>query len=83
MVDIRQVREMWRSRECDLYCVSTAIWRMPAFARLDSTKSIKRYVPPNGTAGLARSIVRGIRRLPSPPARTIDRTFAGTAMRET
>ena len=27
--------------------------------------------PPNGTAGFARSAVRGIRRLPSPPASTI------------
>src|ERR1044071_5308495 len=34
-------------------------------------------MPPKGTAGLARSAVRGIRRLPSPPASTIDRTRAG------
>src|SRR5215467_6230276 len=33
-------------------------------------------MPPKGTAGLARSAVRGIRRLPSPPASTIARTFA-------
>jgi hypothetical protein len=57
-----------------LYCVKTAIWRIPAFARFDKTKSIKRYVPPNGTAGFARSIVNGISRLPSPPARTIAKT---------
>src|SRR5699024_377911 len=31
-------------------------------------------MPPNGTAGLARTCVRGISRLPSPPARTIART---------
>ena len=31
--------------------------------------------PPNGTAGLARSAVRGISRLPSPPARTMPKTF--------
>src|SRR4029453_3079666 len=32
-------------------------------------------MPPNGTPGLARSWVRGISRLPSPPARTMARTF--------
>ena len=29
-----------------------------------------RYLPPNGTAGFARSSVRGNNRLPIPPART-------------
>ena len=32
-------------------------------------------MPPNGTAGLARSAVRGISRLPSPPARTMASTL--------
>src|SRR6476659_5625677 len=32
-------------------------------------------MPPNGTAGLARSAVSGISRLPSPPARTMARTL--------
>src|SRR4051795_9955474 len=32
-------------------------------------------MPANGTAGLARSAVSGISRLPSPPARTIARTL--------
>ena len=32
-------------------------------------------MPANGTAGLARSAVSGISRLPSPPARTIASTF--------
>ena len=31
--------------------------------------------PAEGTAGFARSAVSGIRRLPSPPARTMTRTF--------
>src|SRR3954447_16645613 len=31
-------------------------------------------MPPNGTAGLARSAVSGHSRLPSPPARTMPRT---------
>src|SRR3954452_6279005 len=37
-----------------------------------------RYIPPNGTAGLARSAVNGISRLPSPPARTIASTSVAT-----
>src|SRR5437016_4371424 len=67
---------MCRSSECDLYWVSTTIFRYPALARLDSAKSIIRYRPPNGTAGLARSAVRGISRLPSPPASTIESTLS-------
>src|SRR5688572_7816127 len=31
-------------------------------------------MPPNGTAGFARSSVSGARRFPAPPARTIPRT---------
>src|SRR5215471_9160989 len=65
---------MWRSRLWLLYWVSTHILRMLALARLDSAKSISRYRPPNGTAGLARSAVSGLRRVPAPPARTIPRT---------
>src|SRR4051812_43422419 len=34
-------------------------------------------MPPNGTAGLARSAVRGIRCLPSPPASTMERILSG------
>src|SRR5918996_117750 len=33
------------------------------------------WLPPNGTAGLARSAVSGARRLPSPPASTIPNTL--------
>src|SRR5215212_589086 len=36
-------------------------------------------MPANGTAGLARSAVSGISRLPSPPASTIARTFGPAA----
>src|SRR5690242_4706310 len=36
-------------------------------------------MPPKGTAGFARSAVSGLRRLPSPPARTMPRT-RGSAM---
>ena len=70
---------MCLSSECDLYCVSTQIFRYPAFTRLDSTKSISLKLPPNGTAGLARSAVNGHSRFPSPPANTIPRTL-GLAM---
>src|SRR5688572_3485350 len=35
-------------------------------------------MPPNGTAGLARSAVNGISRLPSPPASTIASTSVAT-----
>src|SRR5690349_17722916 len=65
---------MCRSRLWLLYWVSTQILRMPPLARLDSAKSISRYRPPNGTAGLARSAVSGDRRVPAPPASTIPRT---------
>ena len=30
------------------------IWRMPEFTQFDSEKSMMRYLPPNGVAGLAR-----------------------------
>src|SRR5271165_3702951 len=65
---------MCRSRLWLLYWVSTHILRMPPLARLESAKSISRYRPPNGTAGLARSAVSGLRRVPAPPASTIPRT---------
>src|SRR6185503_4821942 len=39
------------------------------FTQFDSEKSMIRYLPPNGTAGLARTEDRIERRSPSPPAR--------------
>ena len=42
-------------QRCDLYCVSTAMRRMPELTQFDSTKSMMRNLPPNGVAGLARS----------------------------
>ena len=77
---MRHVCEMCRSRLCDLYWVSTTICRSPELIRFEIAKSIRRYCPPNGTAGLARSAVRGIRRLPSPPARMIPKTFGAAGM---
>jgi hypothetical protein len=37
--------------------------------QLDMGTSIRRYVPPMGTAGLARDLVRGKSREPAPPPR--------------
>src|SRR3982750_1534510 len=77
---MRHALEMCRSRLCDLYWVSTTILRYRALTRLLSAKSPSRYTPPYGTAGFARSAVRGMSRLPSPPARTTAITFFGAAM---
>src|SRR5262249_26275537 len=52
-----------------LYCVSTSARRKPLLMQLDKVKSMMRYRPPKGTAGLARSRVRGSSRVPLPPAR--------------
>jgi hypothetical protein len=41
-LESRQVVEMCRSRECDLYWVSTQMRCRPALTRFDSTKSIRR-----------------------------------------
>src|SRR5215831_9282591 len=71
---------MCLSRLWLLYWVSTQIRRQPAFTMLESAKSISRYRPPNGTAGLALSSVSGASRLPAPPARTIAST-CGSAIR--
>src|SRR5581483_11939590 len=79
----RQFLEMCRSSEWDLYWVSTQIRRYRALTRFDKTKSISRYAPPKGTAGLARSAVSGYSRLPSPPARTMPNTCGNSLMRQT
>src|SRR5512136_1972350 len=46
---------------------------------LEMGMSTKRYFPAKGTAGLARSRVRGNRRAPWPPPRMMVRTRAGSA----
>ena len=40
--------------------------------QLERVKSMMRYCPPNGTEGLARSLVRGSSRVPLPPASSTD-----------
>src|SRR5262245_38957618 len=48
---------------------------MPACRLLLSGMSMRRNLPPTGTAGLARSRVSGHRRLPCPPPSTAVTTF--------
>src|SRR5581483_7036955 len=60
---------MWWINECGRYCVSTATLYRPELTTFDSAKSMIRYFPANGTAGLARFSPRTLSRLPSPPAR--------------
>jgi hypothetical protein len=48
---------------------------MSLFRQLLSVKSMIRYSPPKGTAGLARSRVSGSRRVPLPPARITAKVF--------
>ena len=66
---------MWSFSERGLYWVRTTTLSMPELTQFDSVKSMIRYLPPNGTAGLARTDERIERRSPSPPARitAIDR----------
>ena len=62
-------RPMWSLSERGLYWVRTTTSSMPELTQFDSVKSMIRYLPPNGTAGLARTEDRIDRRSPSPPAR--------------
>ena len=43
--------------------------------QLEMGMSTIRYLPPNGTAGLERSFVRGYSRVPFPPPKTMDNTL--------
>ena len=61
---------MWSFSESGAYCVRTRTLVRPELTQLESVKSMMRYLPPNGTAGLARTPDRSERRSPSPPART-------------
>src|ERR1700690_2975373 len=59
---------MWSLRERGLYWVRTTTLSMSEFTQLESAKSMIRYLPPKGTAGLARIDERMESRSPSPPA---------------
>lgn len=50
------------------YWVSTPTVSIPELTQLDSGKSMMRYFPPYGTAGLAMFLVNTYSRLPCPPA---------------
>src|SRR5687767_5292023 len=50
---------------------------MPEFTQLERAKSMIRYLPANGMAGLARLAVSSPSREPSPPARMTARVFIG------
>ena len=50
--------------------VATPIVRTPEFTQFDSEKSMQRYAPPKGRAGLQTFLVSGSSRVPLPPAST-------------
>ena len=56
-------------RLSELYWVSTKMRRRFEFRQLLMGMSMRRYLPPMGTAGLLRCRVRGNRREPRPPPR--------------
>src|SRR4051794_8731743 len=65
---------MWSLSERGLYWVRTTTSFISLLTQLDSVKSMIRYLPANGTAGLARSAERMESLSPSPPASTTART---------
>src|SRR5581483_1167641 len=68
---------MCRCSELLLNWVSTKIRRRSELMQLLIGMSTSRYLPPSGTAGLARSLVRGKRRVPAPPPRMTARMSSG------
>src|SRR6266487_483112 len=66
---------MWSLSECGRYCVSTATLYRPELTQLESVKSMMRYLPAKGTAGLARLDERTDSRSPCPPAITTATTL--------
>src|SRR3954471_3921902 len=61
---------MWRCSELLLNWVRTKMRRRAEWRQLLMGMSTSRYFPPSGTAGLARSLVSGKRRVPAPPPST-------------
>src|SRR6188472_2895777 len=64
-------------RDCERYWTRTYREVMDELTKLLRTKSMMRYFPPKGTAGLLRTSVSGRRRSPLPPAMIIPRTRWG------
>src|ERR1035438_10548298 len=54
--------------------------RRPELMQLEMGISTRRYLPANGTAGLARSLVNGNRRVPCPPPMITESTLLGLAV---
>ncbi len=67
--------------ECGRYWVRIMTSEIPEFTQFESVKSMIRYLPAKGTAGLARFSVSTPRREPSPPARMTARALTGAALR--
>ena len=68
----RSIRYDWpmcRLSEAELNCVSTKIRRISACRQLLMGMSMRRYLPPIGTAGFERCSVSGNSRVPWPPPR--------------
>ena len=57
------------------YWASTITSKILELTQFESGKSIIRYLPAKGTAGLVRLAVRALNRAPSPPARMMARVF--------
>src|SRR5208282_1181869 len=66
---------MWRCREAELNCVRRKIRRKPELMQLEMGMSTSRYLPPSGTAGLARSLVSGKSLVPRPPPKITESTL--------
>src|SRR3954464_2535971 len=70
---------MWRCRLTELNWVSTKIRLRPEWMQLEIGMSMRRYLPPIGTAGLLRDLVRGYSRVPRPPPRIRQMTLGSMA----
>ena len=66
---------MCRLSDAELYCVSIKMRSMSELMQFETGMSIKRYLPPSGTAGLALCLVSGCSRLPAPPPSISASTF--------
>src|ERR1043166_2748266 len=62
---------MCRLSDAELNCVSPKIRRMSGGRHPLIGTSMRRYLPPIGTAGFERVAVSGYRRVPCPPPRMI------------
>src|SRR2546429_9457961 len=66
---------MCRCKEAELNWVSKYTRRIPELIQLEMGMSTNRYLPARGTAGLARSLVSGNKRVPCPPPMITESTL--------